>query len=105
MSTRALALLEHLQQQKKLADSSANVRAYWDAVGRKEPYWGVLTHDEYKGQNKLTADSEEAFFASGAAEVEFLESVLRMHADVLGGRTLVRRARSTPRPGASSTGC
>lgn len=79
---RSLAMLEALQKRKAEEAAAANVKEYWEAVGTREPYWGVLTSPEYKGQQQLEPPREETFFASGAAEVAFMESALRTHAGV-----------------------
>ena len=79
---RSLALLEKLQQQKQDEQYTANVKAYWEGTGNREPYWGVLTHGQYKDQTSLSHANEVTFFASGGKEVEFLERVLKAHAGV-----------------------
>lgn len=42
-----------------------NVRAVYENLGKKEPFWAVLTHDQYK---KSVVD-KDAFFATGVREV------------------------------------
>jgi SAM-dependent methyltransferase len=80
---RSMAILESLQREKMLADQEANVRCYWNTVGQREPWWGVDTKSAYKGQRRLTPDSEKTFFASGAEQVKFMEDVLRTHGTCL----------------------
>lgn len=48
----------------------------WEEVARSDPYWGVLTNDEFLGAT-LDADAREAFFASGQRHVEHVLDVLR----------------------------
>ena len=38
--------------------------AAWEYYGRTDPYFGVLTADEFRTAN-LTADAKRAFFAVG----------------------------------------
>jgi SAM-dependent methyltransferase len=42
--------------------------ADWRAIGRAQPFWGVLTHDEFRTEN-LTPAAIAAFYASGAAHI------------------------------------
>jgi SAM-dependent methyltransferase len=65
------------------------LRAHWDAWGRSDPLWAILTEPGRKG-NRWTA---EEFFATGAAEVE---AVLAYLDDVAPG---------TPRRRALDFGC
>lgn len=52
--------------------------ADWKRLGATEPYWGVLTHPDYRSEN-LTPEKVEAFYATGAeyiaGVVEKLEQV------------------------------
>ena len=78
---RSLALLDELEKERKLGAGDANVRAYWNVVGKQEPWWGVLTQPAYKGKLRLTPESEDEFFASGAEVVAFMDEQLRNHAE------------------------
>jgi SAM-dependent methyltransferase len=42
--------------------------ADWQEVGRVQPFWGVLTEDDYRTEN-LTPAKIEAFYLSGIADV------------------------------------
>ena len=42
--------------------------ADWRELGATQPYWGVLTHKDFRTEN-LTARNLEALYASGAAEI------------------------------------
>ena len=75
-------MLEAMQKKKAEDAANANVKQYWESVGHREPYWGVLTSDAYKGQQQLGDSDEEKFFASGADEVAFFDRALRAHAGV-----------------------
>ena len=56
------------------------MREYWESVGNSEPFWGVLTHSEYKSQKELSPLAEQNFFASGSRDVQFIAEVLHDHA-------------------------
>jgi len=47
--------------------------ADWRELGATQPYWGVLTHPDYRTEN-LTPASLEAFYASGA---EYIGDIVR----------------------------
>ena len=68
-------------------DDSAQhvVRDFWETVGREQPWWGVLTQPLYSGQGELEPAAKEAFFATGSAEVAFIDDVLRTHGGLGGG--------------------
>jgi SAM-dependent methyltransferase len=42
--------------------------ADWRAVGASQPFWGVITQDEYRSEN-LTPAKVEAFYLSGVADM------------------------------------
>jgi len=42
---------------------------FWKKIGQTDPYFGVLTHPEYRS-DQIDADAKEAFFASGKLSVE-----------------------------------
>lgn len=48
----------------------------WEQVAQTDPYWGVLTSDEFLGEG-LDADTERAFFASGEAHIAHVLEVIR----------------------------
>ena len=66
---------------------TAAVQGYWESIGASEPFWGVLTHDEYAGVagDALSTDGETRFAASGKLDLEMMDTALRMHAGVQGG--------------------
>ena len=48
----------------------------WDYYGKHDPYYGVLSHEEFRG-GALDAAAREKFFASGVGVVEgFLSSAM-----------------------------
>lgn len=51
-------------------------RLDWEALGRQEPYFGVLTERRFLREN-LSPEGLRDFFASGEAEVEHLFRVIR----------------------------
>lgn len=46
-----------------------NTDADWRELGSTQPYWGVLTHPDYRVEN-LTDERLEAFYASGAQYID-----------------------------------
>ncbi len=52
----------------------------WEAFGKSDPYFGVLTHDDYRIDN-LTQDRKRAFFESGERCTEFMLGTVREHLD------------------------
>jgi SAM-dependent methyltransferase len=59
------------------------LRAHWDAWGREDPYWAVLTEPGKEGSRWDT----EAFFATGVREVESLLVEVRRLVPSLGAET------------------
>jgi SAM-dependent methyltransferase len=51
-------------------------RLDWEDLGRREPYFGVLTEERFRREN-LGPDALRDFFASGEAEVEHLFRVIQ----------------------------
>lgn len=49
------------------------VEAAWSRLGREEPYWSVLTDDTFRAEG-IDDATIEAFYASGAEEVEAFEA-------------------------------
>lgn len=43
----------------------------WEAFGRHQPYYGVVSHDRYRKEN-LTAGERRSFFRTGEEHVEFI---------------------------------
>ena len=50
-----------------------NTDADWRELGATQPYWGVLTHPDYRTEN-LTPANLEAFYASGG---EYISDIVR----------------------------
>lgn len=48
-------------------------RAFWEDIGEHDPYFGVLTHDEFRS-TQINADAKAKFYESG---VEHIDRVLR----------------------------
>ncbi len=49
------------------------VEAAWSKLGKEEPYWSVLTDDTFRAET-IDDATIEAFYASGAEEVEAFEA-------------------------------
>jgi trans-aconitate methyltransferase len=52
----------------------------WGYFGKKDPYFGVLTANEFRG-GSLTPEAKEQFFATGQRYVDFVLSTIREHVD------------------------
>ncbi|MBN6743375.1 class I SAM-dependent methyltransferase, partial [Acidithiobacillus sp. MC6.1] len=52
----------------------------WEQFRRQDPYYGVITHDQYRQEN-LSAERRHEFFASGVAHMEAVLSTVRQHLD------------------------
>ena len=52
----------------------------WEQWGRLDPYFGVLTHSKFRRES-LTSESRKEFFDSGAAHVEYVMRMIRLHID------------------------
>jgi SAM-dependent methyltransferase len=48
----------------------------WEYFGRKDPYFGVLTQEGFRG-DKLTEEARNAFFDTGKSYVDFILGALR----------------------------
>jgi len=57
-----------------------NTDRAWEYFGRHNPYWGVVTAEQYRGQD-LAEAVKEAFFASGQQHVDELMTAIRTHID------------------------
>jgi 2-polyprenyl-3-methyl-5-hydroxy-6-metoxy-1,4-benzoquinol methylase len=57
------------EQMKKLLD---RVRTQWERLGKDDPYWSVLTHDEYRTAN-LKHASLDSFYSSGKANADLVD--------------------------------
>jgi 2-polyprenyl-3-methyl-5-hydroxy-6-metoxy-1,4-benzoquinol methylase len=52
----------------------------WKYFGQHDPYWGVVTSEEYRDQ-VLTEDSKKTFFDSGRQHVDELIRIVHAHLD------------------------
>lgn len=57
-----------------------NTDAEWEKWGKKDPYFGVITHEKYRSQN-LTEDAIIEFFESGRRHIRHVIEVCRRHLD------------------------
>jgi ubiquinone/menaquinone biosynthesis C-methylase UbiE len=60
--------------------ATTNSDKAWTAYGKKDPYYGVLTHAEYKDEN-LTEEALQRFFQSGEEYISKLISLINKHFD------------------------
>ena len=49
----------------------------WSAIAETQPYWAVLSHDDFRGE--LDAAARESFFASGERQVAGLLGFIKKH--------------------------
>lgn len=52
----------------------------WKYFGREDPYFGVLTHPEFR-REQLTEDAKKTFFETGERHVEFVMETIRESLD------------------------
>ncbi|MBV9670709.1 MAG: class I SAM-dependent methyltransferase, partial [Acidobacteriales bacterium] len=50
----------------------------WETFGETDPYFGVLSHEQYRKDN-LTADALREFFVSGEEHVQEVMQAIRTH--------------------------
>jgi cyclopropane fatty-acyl-phospholipid synthase-like methyltransferase len=55
-----------------------DLKKTWNDFGHIEPYWSVLTHEQFKLGN-ITEDSINEYFAIGEAHFQWFESILQSH--------------------------
>ena len=48
----------------------------WEAFGRKDPYYGVLSHERFR-KDRLNDDSLKEFFKSGQEHIDFVLETIR----------------------------
>jgi SAM-dependent methyltransferase len=65
---------------------SRDTDADWRELGATQPYWGVLTHPDYRTEN-LTPANLEAFYASGG---EYIADVVRRLKAITGSKAAGR---------------
>ncbi len=51
----------------------ARLRGQWEAMGQSDPYWSVLTHEQYRNAN-LTPEALDDLYATGAEDLERLDA-------------------------------
>ncbi len=52
----------------------------WEAFGQRDPYYGVISHTEYKGHH-LDEETRARFFASGEQHVDLVVGAIIRHVD------------------------
>ena len=57
-----------------------NTDVEWEKWGKKDPYFGVLSHEKFRNQN-LTDETKIAFFESGRSHIRHVIEVCRRHLD------------------------
>jgi SAM-dependent methyltransferase len=62
------------QERRALWDHIASV---WSNFGTTDPYWSVLTHDQWRAKNMTEEETIKAFYATGEADLLRLEAWLR----------------------------
>ena len=50
----------------------ARVQSQWRALGQRDPFWSVLTHDEFRAAN-LTEEALDAFYHSGESSAGLID--------------------------------
>ncbi|HEY3695250.1 class I SAM-dependent methyltransferase [Phenylobacterium sp.] len=63
-------------------EATRDTDADWRELGATQPYWGVLSHPDYRMEN-LTPEALEAFYASGRNHVD---DILARFEQLFGGR-------------------
>jgi hypothetical protein len=56
--------------------------ADWRELGATQPYWGVISHPDYRMEN-LTPEALEAFYASGRS---YVDDILARFEQLFGAR-------------------
>ena len=59
---------------------SNNSDKNWESYGKSDPYYGVLTHPDYKSSN-LTEEKIKAFFESGEIHIDYIISRIKSKID------------------------
>jgi SAM-dependent methyltransferase len=54
--------------------------AAWEEWGRRDPYFGVITHPKFR-RSQVNADALRDFFASGREHVDYVTQVIRRNID------------------------
>jgi 2-polyprenyl-3-methyl-5-hydroxy-6-metoxy-1,4-benzoquinol methylase len=52
----------------------------WEKFGKNDPYYGVLTKDEFRSKN-LTEELKKEFFATGSSYINDLLDKIKRHID------------------------
>src|SRR5262249_31306823 len=53
---------------------------YWQFIGNDNPYWGVITHDEFD-KTRLTREAIEDFYESGETHADLLFRTIHRYID------------------------
>jgi SAM-dependent methyltransferase len=54
----------------------AHVARVWTGLGKKDPYWSVLTDERYRTSNMTDASIVEEFYASGETDLQYFSAFL-----------------------------
>ena len=60
--------------------ASTNSDKAWKAYGKKDPYFGVLTHEKFKDKN-LNEEHKKEFFATGLQYANRIFRLIHTHID------------------------
>jgi SAM-dependent methyltransferase len=55
-----------------------NTDSEWEAWGRQDPYFGVITDPKFRN-SQLTAEARKEFFDSGYAHADYVMQMIRLH--------------------------
>lgn len=74
------------EQRRSLWERVARI---WSKLGKDDPYWSVLSWDQYRSANMTGPESIAAFYDSGRLDVERAEAYLGRHGRRLSGGVCV----------------
>jgi len=60
----------------------------WTDFGKHNPYWSVITRDEFRSKN-INANNLQTFFETGECDFNHMESLLRMYGSSFSGKTVL----------------
>jgi 2-polyprenyl-3-methyl-5-hydroxy-6-metoxy-1,4-benzoquinol methylase len=66
----------------KTTDCDMSTDAAWEAWGRRDPYFGVITDPKFR-RSSITDNTKQEFFESGAWHVSHVLNVIHQHIDAL----------------------
>ena len=70
-----------------VAVETRDTNADWQIIAKEQPYWGVLSVDQFRGQD-ISGDNKAQFFASGVDYVNRLLGLVHKHFGPVMGRAL-----------------